>query len=139
MYTTGQGVKQNHRQVVFWLNKAAEQGDVDSQYNLGNMFNTGRGVKRDPQQAIYWWNKAAEQGYALAQFNLGVSYSSGQGVTKDYIRSYMWYLCSEYLGDSDASKAKSRVSKKMTSEQIQKAQQMAQEWIDNFESNRKKK
>ncbi len=49
---------------------AAEKGDAEAQYKLGERYLTGTGVKRDPQEALKWYQKAAEQGYAPAQFRL---------------------------------------------------------------------
>ena len=50
----------------------AEQGDVSSQYNLGQMYAYGEGIPEDDTEAVKWFRLAAEQGYARAQFNLGV-------------------------------------------------------------------
>jgi len=44
------------------LLKAAEQGDVDAQFNLGYSYFTGQGVTRDYTKAAEWLGKAAEQG-----------------------------------------------------------------------------
>ncbi|MEH8027640.1 tetratricopeptide repeat protein [Gallibacterium anatis] len=52
----------------------AEQGDANSQYNLGLMYSRGEGVKQDDAEAMKWWRKAAEQGLSIAQYNLGVGY-----------------------------------------------------------------
>ena len=50
-----------------------------------------------------------------------------------------WYSIPASNGNAKSSEFRDKLSKKMTPEQIQKAQQMAQEWIENFESKRKKK
>ena len=34
--------------------KAAEQGDADAQFSLGNINAEGRGVAQDYRQAVYW-------------------------------------------------------------------------------------
>ena len=62
----------------------AEKGDIEAQYNLGDMYRDGEGVRQDYKKAIYWYEKAANQGYAPAQYNLGVMYSNGKGVKQDY-------------------------------------------------------
>ena len=49
----------------------AEQGDVDAQLNLGNMYFNGEGVPQDDKAAVKWYRLAAEQGNARAQHNLG--------------------------------------------------------------------
>ncbi len=58
------------RQAASWYRKAAEQGDVGGQNNLGYMYEYGQGVVKDYGQAAYWYRIAAEQGDAQAQQNL---------------------------------------------------------------------
>ena len=45
-----------------WYRKAAEQGQVDAQYNLGSFYRKGWGVPKDYAEAVKWYRKAAEQG-----------------------------------------------------------------------------
>jgi len=66
----------------------AKQGDVDAQYNLGDMYAKGKGVPEDVAKAVHWYTKAAKQGYAEAQYQLGVSYYNGEGVRQDDVRAY---------------------------------------------------
>ena len=65
------------------LLKKAEAGDVEEQYNLGNMYANGEGVSEDDAEAFKWYRKAAEQGDDFAQFDLGSMYALGKGVPKD--------------------------------------------------------
>jgi TPR repeat protein len=58
-------------QAVSWLRKAAEQGDVNAQHNLGVLYDIGEGVRKDAGQTVVWYKKAAEQGFAASQNNLG--------------------------------------------------------------------
>ena len=66
MYYNGEGVPQDKEQAFFWLLKAAEQGDANSQYNVALMYGKGEGVKQDDASALEWMRKAAEQGYEPA-------------------------------------------------------------------------
>jgi len=50
-----------------WLHKAAKQGDVIAQLNLGRMYYYGEGVTKDNAEAGKWYRKAAEQGNETAQ------------------------------------------------------------------------
>ena len=52
---------------VKWWRSAAEQGDVDAQYNLGIMYNNGQGVPENKAEAVNWYRLAAEQGNAPAR------------------------------------------------------------------------
>ena len=80
---------------------AAEQGNVDAQFILGECYSKGEGVKQDYEQAAYWYRKAAEQGVtapqgnlaplkerrdqgdAVTQYNPGRMYQNGFDVKKD--------------------------------------------------------
>ena len=104
----------------------AAQGDAQAQNNLGVMYQYGLGVVQDHKEAVRLYRLAAAQGFALAQFNLGVMYDLGQGVVQDYARAHMFFLLSASNGDSDASKNRDDVAKKLNSSQIQQAQEMAQ-------------
>ena len=74
MNAEGRGVAWDDAEAVRWYRLAAEQGDADAQYSLGNMNAEGRGVARDDAEAVRWYRLAAEQGYARAQNRLGAMY-----------------------------------------------------------------
>lgn len=72
------------------LRRAAEQGDVDAQYNLGNKYHIGLGVDEDKAEAVKWYRKAAEQGHVSVQINLAACYANGDGVKQDKSESIRW-------------------------------------------------
>ncbi len=47
---------------VRWYRKAADQGNVDAQFNLGYMYWKGLGVRQDYVKAHMWYNLAAFEG-----------------------------------------------------------------------------
>jgi len=67
MYANGRGVARDDAQAVSWFRKAADQGNADAQYNLGELYAQGRGVAHDEAEAIAWYRKAVEKGHAGAQ------------------------------------------------------------------------
>jgi hypothetical protein len=73
---------------------AANQGDVDSQLDLAEMYYEGRGLKKDHAEALKWYRKAAEKSDPLAQFWIGRLYSRGEGVTKDARAAVNWFRLS---------------------------------------------
>ncbi len=95
-------VLEGDKQAVKWFQKAAEQGQVDAQNNLGVMYSNGQGVLQDYEQAVEWYRKAAEQGYTSAQNNLGVMYQKGQGVLKDPKQAIKWYRRAAEEGEASA-------------------------------------
>ena len=106
----------------------AEQGNAEAQFNLGRMYSYGRGVKENHKKAVKWYQFAGEQGDADAQFNLGLMYDEGQGVDQDYVLAHMWANLGASNGSKDAMKGRNIVEKKMTKQQIEKAQEMARNW-----------
>ncbi len=123
MYYEGKGVTKDDAQAAAWYRKAAEQGDANAQNNLGMMYDIGLGVTKDYAQAAVWFRKAAEQGDANAQFMLGDMYENGKGVPKDYVQAYKYFNMASAQGDSTASEIRDLLEKKMTPEQIAKAQE----------------
>ena len=63
---------------------AADQGNAQAQFNLGNMDAQGRGGPQDYAAARRWYGLAADQGLAEAQNNLGFMHKQGQGGPQDY-------------------------------------------------------
>ena len=53
-----------------WYSKAAEQGYVQAQFELGKCHEQGKGVRQDAEEALEWYSIAAEQGHAEAQETL---------------------------------------------------------------------
>ncbi len=103
----------------------AEQGDVRGQLILGGMYNSGQGVLQDYKEAVKWWRLSAEQGNRLAQANLGLMYANGHGVLQDYARAHMWYNLASAGGSQFGTENRDIIAKKMTPQQIEKAQEMA--------------
>jgi TPR repeat protein len=78
-------------QLITRLQRVAEQGDANAQYNLGKYYYNGDTIKRDYEQAVYWYKQAAEQDNADAQYNLGKCYEYGYGVEKNCEQATYWY------------------------------------------------
>ena len=114
-----------------WYRLAAEQGHAKAQYNLGFMYDEGYGVPEDDKQAVKWYRLAAEQGDAGAQVNLGFMYDNGDGVPEDKVLAYMWWNLAAANGDEDASENKDIIAERMTSSQIEKAQELSRECLKN--------
>jgi TPR repeat protein len=93
MYTYGYGCAAGHdfAKAFAWYRKAAEQGSLGGQTQVGWMYEEGLGVRKDVTQAAFWYRKAAEQGGPAAQYRLGRMYEEGRGVTKDAAQAASWY------------------------------------------------
>ena len=93
------------------------------------MYKKGEGVAQDYKEAVKWYTEAAEQGVAFAQSNLGAMYDEGKGVAQDYKSAHMWFNIAAANGYSGAVENRDIVAKRMTPSQIEKAQDMAREWM----------
>lgn len=89
------------------------------------MYAEGRGVTQNYVEAAKWYRLAAAQGDAQAQNNLGFMYDNGQGVTQDYILAHMWWNLASSAGEAKGAVNRDLIAKKMTPQQIEKAQDMA--------------
>ena len=89
------------------------------------MYAAGQGVPEDDVEAVKWYRKAAEQGHVYAQFYLGGRYATGEGVPKNYIQAYAWANLAAAQGYKKATEVKELLRKKMTPNQIAKAQTLS--------------
>lgn len=59
-----------NREAVKWFAKAAERGNVEAMYYLGECYRDGSGVDEDQKKAVEWFTKAAKQGHEEAKAEL---------------------------------------------------------------------
>ena len=76
---------------------AAEQGDADSQYNVGRCYFEGTGVDQDNDEAYKWFEKAAEQNHVHAEYMIGECFLNG--VSSE---AFKWFLKAAEHGDAEA-------------------------------------
>ena len=112
--------------------KAAEQGNVDAQFSLGDMYAQGLGVPKDEQQSASWFRKAAEQGFAPAQVNMGVMYAQGQGVKQDLVEAHKWFNIAGGAIDEEGMDLREAVEDQMTHDEISKAMRLAKDWVTAY-------
>jgi TPR repeat protein len=83
--------KNNKIKLLTEYESLANQGYLEAQFQLGEMYQNGYNVHHDYALSIRWYKKAAEQGHAEAQYNLGVIYRKGRGVPIDFVEAFHWY------------------------------------------------
>ena len=83
--------KNNNNYLIYQLRKAAEEGDVEVQYELGARLYYGNKCNVNNEEAVKWFRKAAEQGYTKAQYLLGQSFVLGMGCKKDEKEAIKWF------------------------------------------------
>jgi TPR repeat protein len=68
---------------MYWVEKAALDGDVDSQLKMAEAYQNGIGVKKDKKAAAAMYEKAAEKGNVGALIRTVYAYAYGNGVKKN--------------------------------------------------------
>lgn len=99
--------------VFKWYIDAAEQGNKETQYQLGYIYYIGDisthhlydgriTTERNYDEARRWFIKAAEQGSAKAQNMIGMLYYHGKGVPLDYSEAVKWFRKAAEQSDATA-------------------------------------
>ena len=86
-YKNDEGVCRDFVKAVEYYRKAAEQGYMEAQYELGRCYEIGLGLPSDRYQASKWYLKAAERGHAEAQYYLGKYYEN----LENWEMAIKWY------------------------------------------------
>ena len=101
LYSKGGAVARDDKMAAAWFEKAANQGNAEAQYQLGNLYENSQ-LPKNFEAAASWYHKAAQQGSAKAQARLGVFYSHGLGVTKNPNEAILWSGKAALQGNADA-------------------------------------
>ena len=100
-YLAGRLVPQNHEEALKWYRRAAEQGNLNAQRRLAEIYETGMlpgtllKIEKNEKEALFWYRRAAEQGDVDSQCNLGAMIA--REAPPDCIQAYKWLdLCPPY-------------------------------------------
>jgi TPR repeat protein len=81
---------------------AAEAGDAQAQFKLGECLYLGNGVEQNIKEALTWFNRSASQNYAPAQNALGKAYADGDFGTEDLVIAKRLYTAAASQGYAEA-------------------------------------
>lgn len=104
--------------------QAAQDGDAQAQYELGQFYYEGKGAPRDLPQALNYFEKASLQGHAQAQYQLGLMFFRGEGVQANNIQAYIVLKMAAVNGSEDALDQADEVSAQMKREDLEVATQV---------------
>jgi TPR repeat protein len=110
------------------LRPLAEKGNVRAEFLMRFAYHNGRGVPEDDAEAVKWYRRAADKGDNIAQYNVGFMYQNSPGVPRDIVLAYMWLHLAATRGHLGAAQDRDRLAESMTPAQIEKEQQLAQNW-----------
>ena len=120
-YLWGDGVQQDYGKARELLRKAADTGNTEVYYTLGEIYEYGLGVKKDLIEAVRWYLKAAKNGVREAEDKLkneplksiaesmgvqkqethAMDYFRGEnGVEQDYAMAFKLFLKEALAGDA---------------------------------------
>jgi len=123
-----------HERAVHWWTLAADQGDLEALFNLGQAYRLGLGVGKDEARAFECLLKAAQGGVAVAQSRIGLAYATGEGAALDPIEASKWFQLAALRGDKAAMANRDRASKAMSPAQLAEADRRVQEWLRSQEN-----
>ena len=86
-----QAVQKQNLKKYFYAKRAANQGNVLAQFDLGLMYAKGEGVRKDEKLAFKYFHKAARNNHVEAKFYMGLSFSQGRGVKKQSQLARYWF------------------------------------------------
>lgn len=85
-------VQKNYEQAIPLLQKSAELGNAEAQYNLGYCYEFGFGVNKDEKTATSWYQKSADQNYNDGLYAMMMAYSDGKGVQPNYDKAFEYAM-----------------------------------------------
>ncbi len=92
-------VERDLSKYVYWLKKAADLGDIPSQYNLAMCYDQAIGVPMDRKKSIKWHQKAADQGHIFSKGFLAEYYLTGKYLPIDINKGLNLLISSAQGGD----------------------------------------
>ncbi len=124
-YKLGRGVPADMAQAIAWFQRAASQGHIQAEDNLGLvLYESGRRA-----DAVSWLERSAARGEPRAQYVLAAELFNGQIVTRDWIRAYALMKRSSDAGLQRAAAALVQMDQHIPLEQRREGIAMA----DRFE------
>jgi hypothetical protein len=130
----------DYAQAAAWYRKAADQGYVGAQVQLGQLYLYGDGVPPDPVEGVKWLRKAAEQGdpsVARVYPLMGRIYGPGLGpkhggIIQNWVESYFWYSLGTMISDTGVDDPNRNVAgQHLTSRQFEEVDTRIQQWNPN--------
>ena len=136
--------KGDHAEAMAQILPLAEQGNVEAQFYIGELYDEDQNSAHDDIAAAKWFKTAADQGLADAQTILGYAHKNGDGVPQDIVLAYMWFNLAtgaqKWLNATPdkrrnailkhARVMRDRIAGDMTQAEIKEAQRRSREWLD---------
>ena len=99
---------------LLYENGVGVQGHADAQVQLATQYFLGRGAPKDWKLAAKWYEAAAQSGDPGAQYIIGSFYEHGDGVAKDLNKALAWYVEAARQGDAGAAAQAKDVARRLS-------------------------
>lgn len=112
------------QQALASCQQAAQSGDAQAQYELGEFYYDGKNAPQDLNKALNYFEQASLQGHAEAQYRLGSMFFRGEGVAANNVQAYIVLKMAAVNGAEDALDMADEVSAKMQRDELELATQV---------------
>jgi len=103
----------DYTQAFHWLNKAANQENLDAMAQVAFMYLEGEGKESNYKKGIGLFKKAADKGHSHSQFFLGLGFLQGRwGVDLDYRKAFEWFSKAAEQGNTHAERELAKLYRK---------------------------
>ncbi len=90
-------------EVLDCITESAENGDLESQKYLMDLYRFGKGnIEQDMEEAAYWAEQAAINGDVKSMYEIGCMYYDGRDVNKNIQKALYWLEKATAKGNHDA-------------------------------------
>ncbi len=112
--------------------QAAENGDRQAEYELGEFYYDGKRTERDFDQALKWFEQASLKGHAQAQYRLGMMFFRGEAVPANSVQAYIILKMAAINGSDEAMDSADMIAAQMPREQLELASQVLGQIFRNY-------
>ncbi|MGH8355507.1 MAG: tetratricopeptide repeat protein, partial [Pseudomonas sp.] len=112
--------------------QAAQSGDLEAEFELGEFYYDGQRTPRDLAQALNWFEQASLRGHAQAQHRLGMMFFRGEGVPANNVQAYIVLKMAAVNGAEDALDTADLVAAQMRRDELEIATQVLGQIFRNY-------
>ena len=134
MHSDGKGVKQDDFLAVKLFRRAARQNFPEAQLRMAVACHNGEGHPQDYQEACKWYKLAGKNGHGEASYHLGRLYGWSQEIAPDLVLAHAWLNLAATLKFDGAEAERDNLVRKMTRDQVAKAQKYATRIFNGIKS-----
>ena len=103
-------IRGDYKKAAEYFKKAADEGEVEAQVQMGHMYEYGYGVKQDDVKAFAYYKIAAEHNSSNANYMLGAMYEDGRGTKQSFDEATRAYKKACDLKDDYGCQAYTRLN-----------------------------